>query len=74
MSLKDNLLTISKLQTTYIYHKNSTCYKPLNMAALRKTLCKVRTLLFQNKACNHICMLLGLKPQLQRQLDLSSNS
>ena len=53
MLLKDNLWTISKLQTTCFYHKNSKSYMLLNMATLKKTLCKI------NKACYPICMLLN---------------
>ena len=40
MSLKDNLLTISKLQTACFYHKKSKSYKLLNMTTLKK--CYVR--------------------------------
>ena len=42
MFLKDNLLTILKLQTAGFYHKNSKSYKLLNMTTLKKMLCKVR--------------------------------
>ena len=42
MCLKDNLLTIQKLQTACFYHKHSKSYKLLNMTSLKKTLCKVR--------------------------------
>ena len=37
MSLKDNLLTIPKLQTAYFYHKYYKNYKLLNMTTLKKT-------------------------------------
>ena len=44
MSLKDNYLTISKLQTACFYHrKTSWSYKLLNMTTPKKTLCIVRT-------------------------------
>ena len=46
MSLKDNLLTIPKLQTACFYHTKSKSYKLLNMTTLKKTLCKVRIFSF----------------------------
>ena len=58
MFLKDDLFTISKLQTACIYHKNFRSYKLLNMTTPKKTICTVRTFLFKNKACNSICKLL----------------
>ena len=59
MSLKDNLLTIPKLQTDCFYHKYSKSYNLLNMKTLMKTLCKVRIFSFKNTACNPIHMLLN---------------
>ena len=59
MSLKDNQLTISKLQTACCYHKNCRSYKPLNMTTPKKTICTVRTFSFKNKACNPTCKLLN---------------
>ena len=51
MSLKDNLLIISKLKTACFYHKNFRRYKLLNMTTPTKTLCTVRTFSLK-KACN----------------------
>ena len=59
MSLKDNLLTISKLQTPCFYHKNLRSYKLLNMTTPNKTLCTVKTFSFKSKASNPICKLLN---------------
>ena len=59
MSLKDNLLIISKQQTTCLYHKNFRSYKRLNMATHNKTLCTIRTFSFKKKAFNPICKLLN---------------
>ena len=59
MSVKDNLLTILKLQTACFYHTNSKSYKLLNVTTLKKTLYKVRISSFYNTACNPICMLLN---------------
>ena len=58
MSLKNSLLTISKLQIACFYHKNFRSYKLLNMTTPKITLCFVRTFSFKNKACNPICKLL----------------
>ena len=59
MSLKENQLTISKLQTACFYHKNFRRYKLLNMTTPNKMLCIVRTFSFKNKACKPICKLLN---------------
>ena len=59
MFLKDNQLTISKLQTACFYHYNNRKYKLLNMTTPNKTLCTVRTFSFKNKACYPICKLLN---------------
>ena len=55
MSLRDNYLIISKLQTVYFYHKNLL----LNMPTPKKRLCNVRTFPPENKACTPICKLLN---------------
>ena len=52
MSIKDSLLTISKLQTACFYNKNFWSYKLLNMTTPNKTLYTIRTFSFKNKACN----------------------
>ena len=43
MSMKDNLLTISKLQAAGFNQRNSKSYKLLNMTTLTKMLRKIRT-------------------------------
>ena len=59
MSLKGNLLIISKLQTACFDHKNFRSYKLLNMTTPKKTLCTVRTFSFKNETCNPIYKLLN---------------
>ena len=59
MSLKDNYMTMSKLQIACFYHKNFRTYKLLNMTTCKKTLCNVRTFSSKNKAQNPICKLLN---------------
>ena len=59
MSVKDNYLFISKLQTASFYHKNLRSYKLLNMTTPKKSLCNVRTFSSKNKACDPICKLLN---------------
>ena len=50
MSVKDNCLIISKLQTACFYHKNLRSYKLLSMmATLRKMVCNVRTFSYKTK-------------------------
>ena len=59
MCLKDNYLTISKLQTDCFYHKHFRSCKLLNVVTPKKTLCNVRTFSPKNKASNPICKLLN---------------
>ena len=42
------------LKTACFYHENIRSYKLLNLTTTNKTLCKVRTFPFVNKACDHI--------------------
>ena len=49
MSIKDNLLTISNLQTACSYHKNLNTYKLLNILTQKKTLRKERHFRLKSK-------------------------